>query len=142
MDNWLIVALLAMGILMAFLLDQFRRRHRLGAFHVDRASLETEEFASFFFLGEQVAVAEKLHALLARYVPIDIGRLRPDDRLVADWRLDELDSLAAQGFVLDVEKELGVAIPDDVAERLLTFRQVVEYVAGHLPVGASRRRRL
>lgn len=139
MDDWLIIALLAAGILMALLLDLFRRNYQFGAFHADRASLETEEFASFFFLGDQVAVAGQLHALLARHAPMDVGKLRPDDRLVADWRLDEMDSLAAREFLLDVEKEFGVAIPDDAAEKLLTFRQVVEYVAGQRPAGKPRR---
>lgn len=140
MDDWLIIALLAMGIMAALLLDLFWRRSQFGALHADRASLEAEEFASFFFLGDQVAVAGKLHALLARHAPTDVGKLRPDDRLVADWRLDQMDSLAIRELMLDVEKELGVSIPGDEAEKLLTFRQVVQYIAGHRPASQPRRK--
>lgn len=141
MDNWLIIALSGLGLSAALLFDQYRRRYLRYFFFADRASLETEEFASFFFLGEKVAVAEKLHILLARHAPIDIGRLRPDDQLIADWHLDELDSLATQQFLLDVEKELGVTIPREELENLLTFRQVVEYVTLNLPAKAKRVRR-
>ncbi|MGH9930902.1 MAG: phosphopantetheine-binding protein, partial [Pyrinomonadaceae bacterium] len=36
-------------------------------------------------------------------------------------------------FVIDVEKEFGISIPDAAAEQMRTLRDVVDYVATHLP---------
>lgn len=67
--------------------------------------------------------------MLARHLAVDLSRLHPDDRLVADLRMDALDSLSTVEFVLDIEKDLKVRIPDDAAEKMFTFRQVVEFVS-------------
>jgi acyl carrier protein len=36
-------------------------------------------------------------------------------------------------FIVDVEKEFGVVIPDAAAQQMRSLRDVVEYVATHLP---------
>lgn len=141
MRNEWVLALLGAGLLAAFLLGGFHRRRLrrcLDAFLVGRAPLEPEELASFFTPGAQAMVAVKLRTLLAQYLVFDPGKVRPDDRLVADLRMDALDSLATNEFVLDIERELGVAIPGRVAEHLSTFREVVEYVSANLPASPLR----
>jgi len=55
--------------------------------------------------------------------------LSPEDTFV-DLEMAELDSMATAGFLLDLEREFGIEIPDRDAERLKTFREVVEYVSG------------
>jgi acyl carrier protein len=133
LDQWAVVAVVGV-MLAAFQFFGHRRRKRhFAAFLADRDSLDEEAFAALFDTEAQAAVAVKLHVLLARHWPLDSGKLRPDDRFAADLRLDEMDSLASNAFVMDIERELGVAIPDEVAEHLLTFRQVVAYVAKKPP---------
>jgi acyl carrier protein len=37
--------------------------------------------------------------------------------------------MATVEFVIEVEKEFGIKIPDAAAEKMLTFQSVVDYVA-------------
>lgn len=87
-----------------------------------------------YFSGPQAAVAEKLRGILTRHLPVDLSRLHPDDGLVEDLRMDALDSLSTVEFILAIEQELGIRIPNQVASRMRTFREVVEFVARHKQV--------
>jgi len=73
--------------------------------------------------------------------PIDISstikriiaqRLKVDGDLIADStniaRDLGMDSLAGIEIVMDLEEEFGIEIPDVEAERLIKFKQVVDYI--------------
>jgi acyl carrier protein len=75
----------------------------------------------------------RLRAILASKTDVKLERLHPDDELVADLRIEELDSLAVAEFVMAVEKEFSITVPEAEWERLRTFRDVVSAVAGRLP---------
>ena len=49
-----------------------------------------------------------------------------DSHLIKDCGLDSLDHVEV---ILAMEDEFGFEIPDEYAERLLTPRQIVQYVA-------------
>jgi acyl carrier protein len=59
---------------------------------------------------------------------MDLSRLSPEDAFV-DLEMAELDSVATVSFVVDLEREFGIKISDRDAERMKTFREVVEYVS-------------
>ncbi len=99
----------------------------------ERPSLDDVDFGRHYFSTEQSGVAARIRRILAGHIPVDLSRLHPDDRLVEDIRMDVLDSMSTVEFVLDVEMEFGISIPDSVAVEMRTLRDVIDYVAAHLP---------
>lgn len=98
-----------------------------------RPALDEAQFGQHYFPAEQADIAARIRQILARHIPIDLSRLHPDDRLCADIRMDELDSMATVEFVLAVEKEFGISISDSAAKDMRTLRDVIDYVSTHLP---------
>ena len=93
-----------------------------------RPARTPEEFGRDLFLPEQASIATKVRGILARHLTVDLSSLSPDDTFV-DLELAELDSMATVGFVLDLEREFGIKIPDRDAESMRTFKDVVQYVS-------------
>jgi acyl carrier protein len=95
-----------------------------------------QEFGRDFFPMESASIAARVREILARHLSIDLSRLSAEDTFV-DLEIAELDSMATVGFVLDLEREFDIKIPDRDAERMKTLRDVVQYVSGavRLPVG-------
>ena len=55
--------------------------------------------------------------------------MNPTDRFIEDLLMDDFDSMATVEFVIAIEKEFEIKIPDSVAEKLTTFQNLVDYVA-------------
>ncbi len=43
--------------------------------------------------------------------------------------MDDFDSMSTVEFVIEIEKEFGIKIPDSAAEKMITFQSVVDYVS-------------
>ena len=98
-----------------------------------RTSLSDQEFGHTFFPPDRVEIAARLRHILSRHISVDLSRLHPDDKLVEDIRMDALDSLSTVEFIMDVEKEFDITVPNSVAKEMRTMRDVIDYVCGHLP---------
>jgi len=122
-----LVVLAAIGLMMWLQERSLRRlvERRLN----DRKPRTPEEFGRHYFSPATASIASRLREILARHIDVDLSRLGPDDRFIEDLELVELDSLSTVNFEVDVEREFGITIPDVDAERLKTFREVVEYVS-------------
>jgi acyl carrier protein len=94
-----------------------------------RPARTPEEFGRELFPPEFAPVAAKVREILARHLTVDLSRLSPED-VFGDLEMAELDSMATVGFVLDLEREFGIKISDREAQRMKTFRDVVQYVSG------------
>ena len=72
-------------------------------------------------------VEETIIRILEEYSDqeIDPATLKPDTNIKNDLGLD---SLAVVEMVLDVEVQFDVEIPDEEAESMTTFGDIVEYV--------------
>ena len=133
MGMWLIGLLVAASII-SLLLLQTRSEKRRALRHMQgRKPLPDDDFGRQFFPPHRAQVAARLRQILSRHVALDLSRLHPDDKLVEDIRMDSLDSVSTVEFIVDVEKEFGVVIPDAAAQQMRSLRDVVEYVATHLP---------
>jgi acyl carrier protein len=97
-----------------------------------RPPLDDTDFGQRYFRAEQSDIAARVRRILAGHIPVDLSRLHPDDKLVEDIRMDALDSMSTVEFVLEVEKEFGISIPDSVAAEMRTLRDVIDYVTAHL----------
>jgi acyl carrier protein len=91
--------------------------------------LSETEFGKRYFPAERAEIAARLRKIFSRHIIVDLSQLQPNDRFVEDLRMDALDSMATVEFVIEVEKEFGIKIPDAAAEKMLTFQSVVDYVA-------------
>ena len=91
--------------------------------------MNDKEFGRRFFSPQQAEIAAKLRVIMARHIPIELSRLNPDDRIVEDIRMDALDSMDTVEFVLEIEKEFGISIPDAAVARMRTLRDVAEFVS-------------
>jgi acyl carrier protein len=113
--------------------DSDAAKRRLAEEHLaGREPLSDQEFGEKFFSADRASIASRTRAILASHLPLDLSRMRPDDRLVADLRMEELDSFATVEFLLEVEEEFGIRVPDEEAERMRTLGDLVEYVAAAL----------
>jgi acyl carrier protein len=123
-----IVAVVGIG-LFVWLQERSVRRLVMNRMH-RRDARTAEEFGKQFFPPDIAPIATRLWEILARHIEVDLSRLSPDDRFIEDLEMVELDSLSTVNFALDIEREFGISIPDTDAERLKTFRDVVQYVSG------------
>jgi acyl carrier protein len=96
---------------------------------VGRPALSEKEFGRQFFPNDRAEIAAKLREILSRYIPIDLSQVQPNDCFVEDLRMDALDSMSTVEYVIEIEKEFGIKIPDSAAEKMITFQSVVDYVS-------------
>jgi acyl carrier protein len=126
------IGLLVLGItagVCAVRLAEVNEKER-GQRHMEgREPLSDADFGRRFFSPQQAEIAAKLRVIMARHIPIDLSRLNPDDRIVEDIRMDALDSMATVEFILEIEKEFGISIPDTAAETMRTLRDVAQFVS-------------
>lgn len=95
----------------------------------NRSPLGAAEFSGLFATEQEAALAPIIRDRLREYIAVDPTLVRPDDKLCEELQLGVVDGLDANAFVADVEKAVGVRIPDQAAERMLTLRDIVSYVA-------------
>jgi acyl carrier protein len=106
-----------------------RDRARAIAHLAKNPPLAPAAFAATYFPAEHAAIAHRLRELLAPHLPFDVARLHPDDRLVEDLRMDALDSMSTVDFLLSVEKEFSIELPEAEVGRILTLRDLTACVA-------------
>jgi acyl carrier protein len=135
METWLIVLLVAGGIVALVLLQTWSEKRRALRHMQGRPSISDEEFGGRFFSPDRVEIAAQLRQILSSHIAVDLSRLNPDDRLVQDIRMDSLDSMSTVEFIVEVEEHFSISIPDSTTEQMRTLRDVVDYVAAHLPSG-------
>jgi len=73
-------------------------------------------------------IADRTLLVLKLYDKINPETINLDSHLIKDCGLDSLDHVEV---ILAIEEEFGFEIPDEYAERLLTPRQIVQYIADH-----------
>jgi acyl carrier protein len=101
---------------------------RIETFLPDGRLLEKRNFREHYFPADRAEIAAKLRKILANHVGIDITKISPTDRFIEDLRMDDFDSMATVEYVIEIEKEFEIKIPDSAAEKMLTFQSVVDYV--------------
>jgi len=70
----------------------------------------------------------KIKMIVSRNLAIDSALIKPQSRLSEDLGAEELDFVE---FILELEKEFGILIPDEFAEKFHTIDDAVVYVKEH-----------
>ncbi|XP_040566652.1 acyl carrier protein, mitochondrial isoform X1 [Lepeophtheirus salmonis] len=73
-------------------------------------------------------IEERILLVLNLYDKVDNSKLTLDSHFINDLGLDSLDHVEV---IMAVEDEFGFEIPDDHADKLLTPRKLVRYIADH-----------
>ena len=124
----LVLVAIAIGIYQVRLSDASEKQCALQHMAGRQPRADTE-FGRELFPPGQAAIASKLRSIMSRHIAVDLSRLLPDDRIVEDIRMDALDSMSTVEFILEVEKEFGISIPDAAAEKMRTLRDAIDYVS-------------
>ena len=115
-----------------------REQKRVADHMAKNPALNPAAFAATYFPVDQVATARRLRELLVPHLEIDLARIHPDDRLVTDLRMDALDSMSTVEFLLSVEKEFSIKLPEAEVAHILTLRDLSACVARLLAERATR----
>ena len=122
---WGGIALAVAAVLAAHATSRIRARRVVRG----RSPLSAAEFSALFTTEAQAALGPIIRDCLRAYVPVKPALVRPDDKLCQELQLAVFDGIDANEFLGEVEKLVGVKIPDDDAQRMFTLRDIVSYVA-------------
>ena len=127
-------------IFICFSVIQEKHRKQLYQEHFrGRPVLNEEEFGRHYFPPDRAEIAAKLRKILANNIKTDMSRLSPADRFIEDLRMEDLDSMSTVEFVIEVEEQFGIKIPDSAAGKITTLQQAVDYVAEASKAGANEK---
>ena len=71
---------------------------------------------------------DKVQAIIVEKLGVPKEKVVLDAEFIGDLGADSLDTVE---FIMDVEKEFNITIPDDAATKMKTVRDAVEYIDAH-----------
>ncbi len=70
-------------------------------------------------------IDERVKKIIAEQLSVEIDKITPEARFVDDLGADSLDTVE---LVMALEEEFEIDIPDEEAEKIVTFADVLNYV--------------
>ena len=74
---------------------------------------------------ERSQIIEKLFDIVCNGLDLDADEISLDADLREDFDADSLDMV---DLIMDVEDEFGVEVPDEILDKLVTVKDVVDYI--------------
>ena len=74
------------------------------------------------------AVEEKVKQIIVEQLGVDEGEVTQNASFVDDLGADSLDTVE---LVMALEEEFEIDIPDEEAEKIVTFQDVLNYIKSH-----------
>ncbi len=74
-------------------------------------------------------IIDKVQAIIAEKLSVDAAEVTPDKNFSNDLGADSLDLVE---LIMDFEKEFGVQIPDEDAEKIATVGDAINYISSKL----------
>lgn len=74
------------------------------------------------------SIDERVKKIIAEQLSVEPEKITPDARFVDDLGADSLDTVE---LVMALEEEFEIDIPDEEAEKIVTFQDVMNYVQSH-----------
>ena len=78
---------------------------------------------------ETEEIFEKVKTVIVEQLGIDEASVRMDSSFLDDLGADSLDIVE---FIMALEEEFGIEIPDEDVEKIVTVRDVVEYISENI----------
>jgi acyl carrier protein len=70
-------------------------------------------------------IASKVTAIIVDKLGVDESEVRPDASLTNDLGADSLDTVE---LIMEFENRFGIAIPDNIAEKISTVGDAIKYI--------------
>ena len=78
---------------------------------------------------ETEEIFEKVKTVIVEQLGIDEESVKMDSSFLDDLGADSLDIVE---FIMALEEELGLEIPDEDVEKIVTVKDVVEYISENI----------
>ena len=78
---------------------------------------------------ETEEIFEKVKTVIVEQLGIDEANVRMESSFLDDLGADSLDIVE---FIMALEEEFGLEIPDDDVEKIVTVKDVVEYISENI----------
>ncbi|MFQ3595990.1 MAG: acyl carrier protein [Sphingomonadaceae bacterium] len=73
-------------------------------------------------------IAERVKKIVVEHLGVEPEKVTEDSSFIDDLGADSLDTVE---LVMAFEDEFGVEIPDDAAEKILTVKDAIEFIAAN-----------
>ena len=70
-------------------------------------------------------IIEKVQAIIAEKLSVDAAEVTPDKSFTNDLGADSLDTVE---LIMEFEKEFGISIPDEEAEKIATVGDAIKFI--------------
>ena len=70
-------------------------------------------------------IIEKVQAIIAEKLSVDAAEVTPDKSFTNDLGADSLDTVE---LIMEFEKEFGISIPDEEAEKIATVGEAIKFI--------------
>lgn len=74
---------------------------------------------------DRAQITEKLFEIVCDFLELDPEEITLDSDLREDFDADSLDMV---DIIMDIEDAFGVEVPDEVLDKLVTVKDVVDYI--------------
>ena len=74
---------------------------------------------------DRAQLIEKLFEIVCNGLDLDASEISLDADLREDFDADSLDMV---DLIMDIEDEFGVEVPDEILDKLVTVKDVVDYI--------------
>ncbi len=74
-------------------------------------------------------VADRVKRIVAEHLGVDAAKVTDNARFIDDLGADSLDTV---DLVMAFGEEFGCDIPDDAAEKIVTVRDAISFIAAHV----------
>ena len=73
-------------------------------------------------------IEARVKAIIVDKLGVDEGGVTPNASFTNDLGADSLDTVE---LIMELEKEFGMSIPDDQAEKISTVQDAIDYIANN-----------
>lgn len=70
-------------------------------------------------------IAAKVVAIVVDKLGVEESQVTPESNFTSDLGADSLDTIE---LIMEIEKEFGISIPDDQAEKILTVGDAIAHI--------------
>ena len=74
---------------------------------------------------DRAQLIEKLYEIVCNGLDLDASEISLEADLREDFDADSLDMV---DLIMDIEDEFGVEVPDEILDKLVTVKDVVDYI--------------